>query len=220
MRELDRTVIENYDLTAEVLMENAGYQVADFLRSEFSTDVKIAFVCGQGNNGGDGFTAARRLASWGYQVQVYTPFEKNELSDLALRKLEAVEKIEDIRVESDFPTANIYVDALIGYGLEGAPRGPADGAVRKIRDWGAEIVSIDVPTGIDADTGEVHKPAVKPNYTISLGLPKKGLDDRGDAGKILLADIGIPPQAMEEVGVEKTRFFENSSLVELEDLRR
>lgn len=217
MAELDEKVTEKYGISAEALMENAGYQVADFLRQEFSEDVKIAFICGQGNNGGDGFAAARRLVNWGYTVQVFTPYEKDVLSDLGLKQLQRLEKIDEDIIQEDFPTANIYVDALLGYGIEGRLRDPVDNMVRRMNKWSAEIVSIDVSTGVEVDSGEVPSTSAYTDYTVTLGLPKKGLNYQ-NSGKILLADVGIPPQATEEIGVDSEKLFYNSSRIELREL--
>lgn len=215
MKEVEIYTVEEFGISEEVLMEQAGFHVAEIIRQEFSRDVKIGVICGKGNNGGDGFVTARRLLSWGYNIEVYTPFRDEELGDLALKKLENIRKIEKDCVMMDFPTANVYVDALIGYGLEGAPEGKVDEAVRKIEEWSAETVSVDVPTGVDADTGEGYTPHVSPEYTVTLGLAKKGLR-RENAGKLYLIDVGIPHKALEEQGLEMDTLFDQKSVIELE----
>lgn len=218
MRDLDRLTVEEYGVSEEVLMENAGLHVADLVRQEFSREVKIAVICGRGNNGGDGFVAARRLLGWGYNIEVYTPFEDEELGDLALKKLETVRKVDSDAEMRDFPTANIYIDALVGYGLDGEPRGNVADAVEKLEEWSAETISVDVPTGVDVDTGEGYTPHVSPKYTVTFGLPKKGLRE-GNAGKIYVADIGIPVDATEEIGVNTRNLFTGESMIELESVK-
>lgn len=217
MQKLEKITVEEFGISEDVLMEEAGSHLADFIRREFSSDIKIAIICGKGNNGGDGFVAARELLSWGFNVEVYTPFEDDELSDLALKKFETVRKVNEDAEMFDFPTANVYVDALIGYGLEGAPRGKVKDAVEKIEEWSAETISVDVPTGVDSDTGQGYDPHISPEYTVTLGLPKEGLRE-GNSGKVFLADIGIPVDATKELDVDTQNLFIGKSLIELENL--
>lgn len=200
-------------------MEQAGFQVADLMRQEFSKEVKIAVICGRGSNGGDGFVAARRLMSWGYNIEVYTPFQDQELSQLTLKKFENVKSIGEDVVMPDFPTANVYIDALIGYGLDGAPRGDVAEAVEKLDEWSAETISVDVPTGVDVDTGEGYSPHVSPEYTVTFGLPKKGVRE-GNSGRVFLADVGIPVKAVKNSGVKPVSVFEERSMVELDEVEK
>lgn len=215
IQEIEKDLQETYGISREVLMEQAGFHVAEVVREEFSSDVKIGVICGKGMNGGDGFVAARRLLSWGYNIEVYTPFGDEELSELALKKLENVRKIEEDCVMMDFPTANVYLDAVLGYGLEGPPEGEVEDAVRKLEKWSAETISVDVPTGVNPDTGEGYNPHVSPEYTVTLGLPKKGLR-RENAGKVYLADVGIPHKALESKGLEMDPLFDEESVIDLE----
>ena len=211
MREIDRKAVEEFGLSTDVLMEFAGFQVADFVRNEFSENIKIAVICGPGHNGGDGLVAARRLNSWGFNVLVHVVGD--EISELSGDKLEAAGKNGVEISKNDFPTANIYVDALVGYNLDSPPREPVKSAVEKINKWSAETVSIDVPTGVDVDTGERLDPHVEADYTISLGMPKKKLYPR-NSGDIYLADIGIPLKAVEAAGVDPGEYFREKSFIE------
>jgi len=216
MKKLEEITVNDYGVSEDVLMEEAGSHVAELIRREFSSDIKIAIICGKGNNGGDGFVAARELLSWGYNVEIYTPFEDDEISDLSLKKLETVRKIDEDAEMFDFPTANAYVDALIGYGLEGPPRGKVKECVEKIEEWSADTISIDIPTGVDADTGEPYEPHIDPEYTVTLGLPKKGLREE-NSGKIYLVDIGIPIGASKKVGIDTENLFLEKSVLEFEE---
>lgn len=204
MEKLDRILVESYGFSVESLMESAGYQVADFIRQKFSRDIKIAVICGKGSNGGDGFVLARRLASWGLEVEAYTPFD--ELSSPAREKFEALKNIDEDLVSVGFPSANIYVDALLGYGIEGEVKSPVIEAVEKINDWSAKTVSIDIPTGLDIEKEKIHGDGVNPDYTVTLGLLKQGMAEN-NSGEIFIADIGVPPQALEKVGLEASEIF-------------
>lgn len=217
MSEIDRRAIEECGLSPSVLMELAGFQVADFIRSEFSENIKIALICGPGHNGGDGLVTARRLSSWGFNVEAHVVGE--ELAEVTERKRMIGENSGLSINKGDFPTANVYVDALVGYNLDSAPREPVKSAVEKINDWGAEAVSIDVPTGVDADTGERYSPHVSADFTVCLGMPKKKLYPR-NSGKIYLADIGIPRKAVENSGADPGEYFKEGSLIEYMDSDR
>lgn len=211
MREIDGAAVEEYGVSAEVLMEFAGLRVAEFVRSEFSQNVKIAVVCGPGHNGGDGAVAARKLDSWGFNVMIHVVGE--DLKDLTEEKIVTAKKCGVEVFLDDFPTANVYIDALLGYNLDSAPRGSVKSAVEKINKWSAETVSVDVPTGVDVDSGERYDPYVNAEYTVTLGMPKKGLNVRNSGG-IYLADVGIPRKAVESAGVESGDYFSEESMIE------
>jgi hydroxyethylthiazole kinase-like uncharacterized protein yjeF len=212
MRDIDRVLPKEYGISEESLMEHAGFQVADFIREEFSRNLEFAFICGRGNNGGDGFVAARRLMSWGFDVQVYTPFDS--FSGLPGEKKQALEKIDESVFKREFPSANVYIDALLGYGLEGAPHGDVAEAVEKLNKWNAEAVCIDVPTGVDADSGQKLSPHVEADYTVTLGLPKSGLRPE-NSGEIHVVDIGIPESVLKDLGVDVENYFYDSSRIEI-----
>ncbi|WP_414837259.1 NAD(P)H-hydrate epimerase [Candidatus Nanosalina sp. VS9-1] len=216
LEELDRILPEDYGISVGALMEAAGYQVADFLRQEFSSGVKIAVICGRGYNGADGLVAARRLFSWGFEVEVFTPFDEEELSDTVVEKLEALKALDQSVVARDFPSASIYVDALIGYGMKGDLREPVESAAEKINDWSAETISIDVPTGLDIEAGTLDRNCVRPDYTVTFGALKASMTHQ-NSGEIYVADIGIPPQALDKVGLDSPDFFTQVSLVDIRD---
>ncbi|MFB6207854.1 MAG: NAD(P)H-hydrate epimerase [Candidatus Nanohaloarchaea archaeon] len=208
MAEVDRLVPEKYGITVGKLMENAGYQLADFLRQNFSGE-KISFYIGKGHNGGDGLVAARRLEQWGFDVELVLVTE--QLEGIVGEEFETLQKLGVETVEE--ASGEVAVDALIGYSLEGAPRPPFDGLVESVNEHGT-VVSVDIPTGVDADTGEKFEPCVEPDYTVTFGLPFQGIDEQ-NAGEVWIADISIPGEAYEEAGVETGDMFSDSSLVGL-----
>ncbi|MFB6242037.1 MAG: NAD(P)H-hydrate epimerase [Candidatus Nanosalina sp.] len=210
---IEEAAVEDLGVSTGTLMEFAGLRVAEFVRGEFSQNVKIAVICGPGHNGGDGAVAARKLESWGFNVMMYVPEE--EVKELTEEKIITARKCGVEIYLDDFPTANVYIDALLGYNLEEAPREPVKSAVDKINKWSAETVSVDVPTGIDVDSGERYDPHVDAEYTVTLGMPKKGLYAR-NSGDIYLADVGLPRKAVESAGVETGDYFSRESLIEYE----
>ncbi|MDY6774186.1 MAG: NAD(P)H-hydrate epimerase, partial [Candidatus Nanohaloarchaea archaeon] len=176
MEEVDRILVEEYGFSVGQLMENAGYQVAEFVRQEL--DAREVQVCaGPGNNGGDGLVAARRLHLWGFDVSLVLASEGGE--GLAADELERLEGLE-VPVLEEMGEPDIVIDALIGYSLDGDPRPPFDRLIGEMNSSSATVVSVDIPSGVDADTGEERQPHVEADYTVTLALPFKGLE-RSDA---------------------------------------
>lgn len=194
-------------------MENAGYQVADFVR-RFHPGSRVAVYAGVGNNGGDAVAAARRLHGWGFDVEVVPA--SREMEGPPAEEMRILESLDVPVVDGPVEGPDLVVDGLIGYGLDGEPRPPFDRLIREVNDHGAETVSIDVPSGVDADTGEAVEPHVEADSTVTLGLPKTGLEGCGSAGEVWLADIGIPSQVYREVGVSGPKMFLESSLTRVQ----
>ncbi len=188
------------------LMEHAGMAIARFIRSRFKPGSVILFVCGPGNNGGDGLVAARILAGE-YDVHVIHlgGAEKIRTEEarsawkvvtnlLTTLKLHIVKDSSEIsRYEDIFRNADVVVDAILGTGVRGEVRGVARKAIEYINSLAKRKVSIDIPSGLDPDTGEVKGVAVKADYTITLHAPKKGLLKNPEyVGELLVEPIGIP----------------------------
>lgn len=197
MRVLDRNA-QHFGIAILDLMENAGKAVADVARREFAASGKrILVVCGTGNNGGDGFVAARLLAQ-GSKVTVllarppdqlttseaHTNFER--LDDL--RVLEGLDRSEEAMAEAD-----LIIDALLGIGVEGDLREPYATLIREMNDSHKPILSVDVPSGFGANV------AVKPAATVSMHDAKEGMSPE-NSGMIHVADIGIPAQVTKTIG--------------------
>ena len=175
-------------------MEAAGWQVARFVRQ------RAAVVCGVGNNAGDGLAAARHLDRWGRLASV-SCVDAGRLSGPAARQLEALRKV-GVEVGSalDLEDADVIVDAIFGTGLSRAPEGRFAEWIEAINRSGKSVIAVDVPSGLDADTGLAYSPVVNASATITLGLPKAGLDRYG--GRVVLADIGVPLDAYAAAGVK------------------
>jgi len=211
IRLLDQEAIEKYGLSQEILMENAGSAVARFVSQLAQEDSSIAVVTGPGNNGGDGLVCARHLASMGINVQVYLIAEPEKLSSLVKKNLERValadipvekltgEDVEDLHAL--LPSFDIVVDALFGTGLSRPLEGVYREAVEAINNSGSPVVSVDTPSGINSDTGEVMGVAVEADFTITFGLPKVGLllyPGAEYAGEILVTHISYPRRLVED----------------------
>jgi hydroxyethylthiazole kinase-like uncharacterized protein yjeF len=170
------------------LMENAGAAVARYVVSNYKPDSKVAVICGKGNNGGDGFVAARHISRT-MQTDVFLAEPENEvMSDIARVNLDAVREHVKPSGAIDLKVYHIIVDALLGVGLQGKPREPYAGLIKKMNGSRAEIVSIDVPSGWPSGL------QVRPDVTVTLHAAKIGMDRR-NSGKIVVEDIGIPADA-------------------------
>jgi len=189
-------------------MEAAGWQVARFVGQ------RAAVVCGVGNNAGDGLAAARHLHRWGRLASVCC-VDVARLRGPAARELEALGKL-GIEVARDLRLgeAEVVVDAIFGTGLSRAPEGKFAEWIESINASGKGVVAVDVPSGLDADTGVAYAPTVQADVTITLGLPKPGLSNV--AGRKLLADIGVPLEAYAAIGLAvPPDLFARGELVEL-----
>jgi len=227
MRELDRRTIEEYDTKGEVLMERAGTGVAMIVRRIAETagfiNPVIHLIAGRGQNGGDVFVAAKALKEQDYQVEVWVAARFNQISGDALvhfgrmkaagikpYELPAVEDWQDAMKRGFY--AEIVVDGVLGIGLNGPARGPAAGAIEFIRSRAAEslVISIDVPSGLNADTGLAEGEAVVADVTATIGLPKVGLLSQraiDHVGSLDVVEIGIPDELVNETRADHALEF-------------
>ena len=205
MLEVDKAMVEDYGIQLPQMMENAGRHLAHVVRKGFlngsAPGRRVVVLAGKGGNGGGGLVSGRRLINWGADVTVLTSAPIEEYKGVPRAQIEILRRMNaDVLYDSDLkglPEADVIVDALIGYSLKGPPAGATARLVRAANDHGAPIVSLDLPSGVDASTGTVYDPAVRASATVTLALPKVGL--YGDAarpvvGDLYLADIGVPPQ--------------------------
>lgn len=179
-------------------MEAAGWQAAR------TCDGRTAVVCGIGNNAGDGLAAARHLHRWGRLASV-SCIERARLRGDALRELEALIKLGvEIGDQPSFPGADLVLDAVFGTGLNRPPEGRFAEWIEAINASGLRVVAVDLPSGLDSDTGVAYSPCVRADVTVTFTLPKAGLltaDGPRVAGDISVADIGIPNEALVAIGL-------------------
>lgn len=206
MRELDRRAIEEAGIPQNVLMDRAGHAVADHIRWMLTAaSIKkpfIRFLAGPGNNGGDAIVAARYLQKRGYKTDVWAFGRKESESGLDFHLIGS--EAEWSRVSAGAFVPDVVVDGLLGTGTKGAPRG----LIARAAEWIHEIaerslvVAIDIPTGLDADTGTAEGIAVRADLTITLGAPKIGLLKSSAlpfTGSLEVADIGIPADYLKSI---------------------
>ena len=208
VNQVDALAQERFGISVDWLMEAAGWQVARFVRE------RAAVICGVGNNAGDGLAAARHLHRWGRLVRVCC-VDVTRLRGPAARELEALGKL-GIEVSHDLKLdeAEVIVDAIFGTGLSRAPEGKFGEWIESLNASGKTVVAVDVPSGLDADSGVAYAPTVQADVTITLGLPKPGLLKLGS--RVLVADIGVPFEAYAAIGIAvPPDLFAKGELVEL-----
>ncbi len=206
MRRLDARATNEFKIPSLLLMENAGRSVAEEILKTGAE--KIVVVCGKGNNGGDGFVAARHLHNHGRELEITLISAKADVKGDALVNLEIAQKmgipvhVYDNVVRLRWERADLIVDAIFGIGLSknvGEPYASAIEKINTLSSGGTTIVSIDVPSGLNADTGEVMGAAVRANITVTLACEKEGLR-KGEgpryAGRIVVGYISLPRSLM------------------------
>ncbi|HEX4920320.1 MAG TPA: NAD(P)H-hydrate dehydratase [Candidatus Bathyarchaeia archaeon] len=189
------------------LMETVGAKIAQEISNRLTgkTNPRIHVIAGPGKNGGDGFATSRHLASQGYKVRVTLVGRTSDVHDSAAKQqLDAILQMTDSIQFESLPDssqlrpveADIILDAILGYGIKGELRQPLLGAVRIINRSKGYKIGVDLPSGLDSDTGEPHGDAVKADLTISLHKIKKGLVNSAQyTGETISLPIGIPPEA-------------------------
>lgn len=198
MRSFERIAVEKHLIPPVVLMENAGKNVAEIILKRFHPK-HVAIFCGGGNNGGDGFVVARHLFNKNVKVKVFIIQKENKYKDIARLNLKIIRKIKVpiINLYSDklkYFKTDLIVDALLGIGISGKIREPYKQVIEKINSLKKPVVSIDIPSGIDTDTGFSLGAAVKAKVTVTMTAMKQGLllnDGKKLSGKIYVVDIGI-----------------------------
>lgn len=205
MKSLDREATERFGISEEILMENAGSAACTVIEKECGVrGKKFVVVCGIGNNGGDGLVVARKIISGGGSVRVFILGSSGKFSGAANKNFETASRIpldmefitasEPIR--TDVAHADAVIDALFGTGLTRDVSGLYRDVIHLINDRGKRIFSLDIPSGIDGDTGRVLGVAVKAHFTITFGLPKRGnllYPGYEHCGKLYWDPISFPP---------------------------
>ena len=230
MRRVDRLMVETYGIQLLQMMENAGRNLAELGRRLMGNSVlgkRVIVAAGKGNNGGGGMVAARHLSNWGATVTVLVEAPA-ALSDVPALQWKTLMTLPIERMEGDaaleFLSADVgdlVVDALIGYGLAGNPRGWTAGMIEKINALSVPVVALDVPSGLDATTGEAYTPCIRATATMTLALPKTGLvkpKAKDFVGSLYLADIGVPPTLYREMGLDVGSIFIHEGLINLAEL--
>jgi len=218
MREVDRIAIEETGPNLFQMMENAGSNLAEQALEALGVrwrEALVVVLAGPGGNGGGGICAARHLANHGVRVALCFS-EPGRLGPVPALQRKIFRETGGIEVTADRlagEQADLIVDALIGYSLAGPPRGTAAELIRWA-NGSAPILSLDVPSGLDATTGEAPGEVARARWTMTLALPKTGLLDER-AGELVLADIGIPEGVYRRAAIPYRTPFDRRTRVPL-----
>ncbi len=220
MREVDRIAMEDFGLGILQMMENAGRNLAENVMDMLEgTRGEIVILAGGGGNGGGGLCCARHLHNRGFRVDVVPDRDVTTLRGAAAVQWRILQEagLEPLPPHGVVPALNraaLVVDALIGYSLRGAPQGRAAELIALCNEAAARVIALDVPSGLDATSGEMPGVAIRAERTLTLALPKTGLV--GVPGDFYLADIGIPPEVYSQLGIAYQPPFQGSYWLPLE----
>jgi NAD(P)H-hydrate epimerase len=230
MIEIDRAMMDDYQIGLIQMMENAGRNLAHLARQRFFSDdpvgKQVAVMAGSGGNGGGALVAARHLHNWGANTRIFLGQPVESMTSIPGHQLEILQRMKipgttAITYEADLDTSfDLILDGLIGYSLNGSPRD----TVAKLICWAnrqtTPILSLDAPSGIDTTTGTIHDPAIKATATMTLALPKTGLRASGVRkiiGELYVADISVPPElyASDTLGLKVGPLFAHDDIIRL-----
>jgi len=220
MREVDRIAVEDFGLGILQMMENAGRNLAGNVMEMMGGSFReVTVLAGAGGNGGGGLCAARHLHNRGYRVNPVLDREASALGDAAANQLRILQAaglrpVDPSGAEEAIRRADVVVDALIGYSLRGAPRGRAAELIELSNEHARQVLSLDVPSGLNATTGETPGVVVRADRTLTLALPKTGLVAISD--ELYVADIGIPPEVYRPLGLSFEPFFQDRYWIPLQ----
>ena len=216
-KKIDDFTTQVIKVPAVVLMERAAYEVTAVMKRVINTTDSIIVICGPGNNGGDGIAAGRILSLEGYNVAFCFLGKEEKASEQTKVQLDIIKNL-GLTIENNYKPDeyNIIIDAIFGVGLSRPVTGEYAAVIAAMNQSGSRIFSVDIPSGISADDGKVMGNAVKADYTVTFGFQKQGLllyPGAEYAGKIIVADIGFPKDAVREAGMTSVYY-------ETEDIRR
>ena len=216
MQQMDRRTIESFGIPGRVLMENAGRGATRFFFEQFSDlkNKRIGVIAGPGNNGGDGFVIARYLAQSGVAVQVYLLAAGNRVKGDAAANLHLLKPLEIPVIEipdeksfsvhqSDLAELDIWIDAILGTGLKSDVKGYFQNVIEFINALNKPVFAVDIPSGLNSDTGQPCGTCIRANATATFGFAKTGhmtYPGSGYTGALEIVDIGIPPYIVADVG--------------------
>ena len=219
MREVDRIAVEETGPNLFQMMENAGRNLALLaiqLLGEGWERAKVLVLAGNGGNGGGGICAARHLANRNLTVAVCLaePATLRGVPEFQRKILQSTSAKEIPHAQIKHQQPDLVLDALIGYGLNAAPQGQVADLIASTASYRAPVLALDVPSGVDATSGQTPGVFVSPRWTLTLALPKTGLLPRL-TGELYLGDIGIPNQVYSRIGIKYVSPFGPHSWVRL-----
>ena len=228
MAEVDRIAVDEMGLELPQMTEMAGRSLSEVARKVLGGEVagkRLTVMAGLGNNAGGGLVAARHLVNSGAEVMIALAISRGGLRDAPSRRLATLDGMgislqEPATNQSplNVAPADLLVDALLGYNMDGPPREGFAALITSANSSGTPILALDVPSGLDATTGAAYAPCIRATTTLTLALPKTGLAggvEAGVVGDVFLADIGIPEEVYRRMGLSAGNIFRQDSIVPL-----
>jgi len=222
MAEVDRLMIEEYGILLIQMMENAGRNLAEQAWRMMDGELpgrRVVVLCGKGNNGGGGMVAGRDLHHRGTEVSVKLAGDPAGLKEIPAHQWDILQVMALTQADDpDLVEADLIVDAIIGYGLAGNPRGEAADWIRRANAAGRPILALDAPSGLDTTSGKAGEPCIRATVTLTLALPKTGLVTPAAqevVGELFLADISVPPELYGRLGLEVGPLFAAGPIVQV-----
>ncbi len=232
MIEVDRLMVDEYGITLQQMMENAGRGLAGLARQLLGGSAagrKVAVMVGKGNNGGGGLVAARHLANAGADIQVMLAAPPDELGTAPEEQRRILARMgvtgshrttAATELPALFEETELVLDALIGYSLRGDPREPVASFIRAANAAAAQRLALDIPSGLEGDSGRPLEPCLKAGVTLTLAWPKAGLlaeTAKPYVGRLYLTDIGVPAAVYRAVGVDPGQIFAPGPIVRVDE---
>lgn len=224
MAEVDRLMIEEYGILLIQMMENAGRNLAEQARRMLGGGLaghRIVVLCGRGHNGGGGMVAARHLHDRGALVSTKLVGDPVGLKEIPAHQWDILQVMDLTQADDpDLAQADLILDAIIGYGLSGDPRGEAARWIRQTNEAQRPILALDAPSGLDTTSGSAGEPCIRATATLTLALPKVGLLSpaaRPVVGDLYLADISVPPELYRRLELDIDPIFEEDTIVRIEN---
>jgi len=224
MEEVDRRMINHYGIELLQMMENAGRCLATVARAHFLrgnvAGRSVVVLAGTGGNGGGALAAARRLKTWGANVRVVLSKPAPEHTGATAHQINILQQMGIITVLEPVSGSELLIDGLLGYSLQGKPKG----RIAELIEWTnrqiTPVLSLDLPSGLDPDKGMLHIPSIRASATMTLALPKVGLlsnSARPMVGELFLADISVPPTMYNTPGLpfEVGHIFADGDIIKI-----
>jgi len=226
MFEVDRIMVDELGIDLVQMMELAGRALARVARVRFlagdARGKSVAILAGAGGNGGGALVCARDLLNWGAEVHCALVRPVSHYGGVPAHQAKILghmgHRLDEAHSEMPPKRVDLVIDGLIGYSLAGAPHGRLATLIRWANEAEAPVLSLDVPSGVDATTGQAHDPAVHATATLTLALPKQGFTNRaakGYVGELYLADIGVPPSVYPRLALAIESPFGESDIVKI-----
>ncbi len=223
MIEVDKLMMEYYEIELLQMMENAGFNLALLAKKHFNLREgdNVLVLAGTGGNAGGALVAARRLANWGMDISVILGSSLKLIRPITLHQIDILKKM-NVPFIDNFNGRHFHliIDGLIGYNLQGKPEGKFIEIINRANEIPSPILSLDIPSGMDSTTGEIYDPCINADVTMTLALPKTGFLNQKSKeyfGELYLADIGVPPELFQRMRIMEAAFpiFDEKTILKM-----